>query len=241
MWDLVLRNEGLGFTQTPISASLSEAANCANSSLLLTKPTLSEVNMADESIPQNHEPSKACTRCGEVKAFTCFYTDKRSGKPTARCKVCLNKHTDAYRRANPERAKAWSKKYHSVNADLIKDRTRRYQQANADRVRVWSRNNARKNKLRSMAVTEGDVQSAFSAQGGLCAICQSVEVKPFSGQGGGHLDHCHATMKFRGILCTLCNTAIGKLGDNSDRMLRAAAYVRGELYPWFKGKRGSGA
>jgi hypothetical protein len=40
-----------------------------------------------------------------------------------------------------------------------------------------------------------------------------------------NLDHCHATGKFRGWLCTGCNTAIGKLGDNIAGLQRAMDYL----------------
>lgn len=32
-----------------------------------------------------------------------------------------------------------------------------------------------------------------------------------------------------GVLCNRCNTGIGRLGDNEDGLVRALAYVRGEL------------
>lgn len=41
-----------------------------------------------------------------------------------------------------------------------------------------------------------------------------------------HLDHCHETGKFRGWLCSECNLAIGKLGDNIGGLERALAYLR---------------
>lgn len=40
------------------------------------------------------------------------------------------------------------------------------------------------------------------------------------------LDHCHVTGEFRGWLCTSCNTAIGKLGDNLEGLYRAIAYLK---------------
>jgi Recombination endonuclease VII len=42
-----------------------------------------------------------------------------------------------------------------------------------------------------------------------------------------HLDHDHRTGAFRGWLCVKCNTAIGKLGDDIEGVLRAVGYLMG--------------
>ena len=52
-----------------------------------------------------------------------------------------------------------------------------------------------------------------------CAIC-SEPVNESSA-----LDHCHTTGKVRGILCTLCNTALGKFRDNPDNLMSAIRYL----------------
>ena len=39
------------------------------------------------------------------------------------------------------------------------------------------------------------------------------------------LDHCHATMKFRGWLCEPCNTALGRVKDNPDTLRKLAEYL----------------
>jgi hypothetical protein len=41
-----------------------------------------------------------------------------------------------------------------------------------------------------------------------------------------HLDHCHATGKFRGWLCNRCNLGIGALGDSTAAIERALAYLK---------------
>jgi len=38
-------------------------------------------------------------------------------------------------------------------------------------------------------------------------------------------DHCHKTGEFRGVLCTACNTGLGKLGDNLTGMVNALRYL----------------
>lgn len=40
-----------------------------------------------------------------------------------------------------------------------------------------------------------------------------------------HLDHCHKTGKFRGWLCSECNTGLGKLGDDIGSLRKAIAYL----------------
>jgi hypothetical protein len=70
----------------------------------------------------------------------------------------------------------------------------------------------------------------FEAQGGRCASCASVN----PGAQGWHTDHdrncCPTSRKtcgacLRGILCGNCNTAIGLLSDDPERLRRAAAYL----------------
>ena len=38
-------------------------------------------------------------------------------------------------------------------------------------------------------------------------------------------DHCHDTMKFRGVLCRGCNRSIGQLGDTAESLQRALDYL----------------
>ncbi|WP_409071688.1 endonuclease VII domain-containing protein [Burkholderia pseudomallei] len=63
-------------------------------------------------------------------------------------------------------------------------------------------------------------------QGGVCAICKRAP----SGRGIAavlHVDHDHTTGIVRGLLCTRCNRALGAFDDDPQRLIDAAAYLRG--------------
>lgn len=59
-----------------------------------------------------------------------------------------------------------------------------------------------------------------SERAGRCAVCGATERL--------HLDHCHRTGRFRGQLCMHCNHALGKLGDDPERLQRMIKYLTAE-------------
>lgn len=87
------------------------------------------------------------------------------------------------------------------------------------------RENGRKVRKR-YGLTEEQREALLAAQDGLCGICG----KPtnFGGQGfkTAHVDHCHSTGRVRGVLCGVCNTALGKLGDTVEAIERVLSYLK---------------
>lgn len=67
------------------------------------------------------------------------------------------------------------------------------------------------------------IEIALTIQHSTCAICRT----PFEQLESRylHADHCHKTQTPRGLLCHKCNTAIGLLGDDPDRLRAAADYL----------------
>lgn len=74
--------------------------------------------------------------------------------------------------------------------------------------------------MRRYGISVERYESMLEAQGGCCAICKKV-------QTGRRLfvDHDHATGAVRGILCQKCNSGIGMLGDTSNGVRSALAYL----------------
>jgi len=61
-------------------------------------------------------------------------------------------------------------------------------------------------------------------QRGRCGICgkklRSKRYKAFA------VDHDHKTGRIRGLLCAKCNTALGLLDDDIERLERAAKWIK---------------
>ena len=62
----------------------------------------------------------------------------------------------------------------------------------------------------------------YFRQYGLCAICMNN----LPGVSSAHLDHCHTTGKYRGLLCHACNVGLGFFKDSTDNLQRAMDYLR---------------
>jgi hypothetical protein len=74
--------------------------------------------------------------------------------------------------------------------------------------------------LKALGVTRERFYALHDAQQGRCAICGG----PPHGRWLS-IDHDHASMTFRGLICRPCNLAIGNMQDNPERLRQAAAYL----------------
>jgi len=66
-------------------------------------------------------------------------------------------------------------------------------------------------------LTQEEYNKLQQDQNGLCAICIT--------RPANVVDHCHSTNKVRGLLCRQCNLGIGHLGDSTDTVAKALAYL----------------
>jgi hypothetical protein len=153
---------------------------------------------------------KTCTKCRVTQPMLSFYQHRgtRDGRATY-CKDCQKAASRAWTAAHRERVKA--------------ENARRYA-ADTDRQR---RN--RSYRLKMYGLTEDQYDALAVAQGHVCAICLEPEkaVDPRTKMARRlAVDHDHDTLKVRGLLCHACNTSIGRLGDNHERLERAVAYLK---------------
>lgn len=124
--------------------------------------------------------------------------------------------------------KSYKKRYYEENRDKIKAKNARYYRDNAEKIKadVKARADADPEAVRDRLlrkkykITVEEYERMLVAQNGVCAICEKQPSKRRL-----HVDHCHKTGRVRGLLCSNCNTAIGKLNDDPALMLKAASYV----------------
>ena len=62
----------------------------------------------------------------------------------------------------------------------------------------------------------------FIEQGGCCKICNAHQSEMKRGLA---VDHCHVTGKIRGLLCSNCNTSLGKFKDDVELLKKAIKYL----------------
>lgn len=174
---------------------------------------------------------KECHRCRVVLTFASFHRNKESRDGhRSTCKRC----TIAYQRA---RNSAIKEDYSPKLTKLFFDEQARVQECSVCRNVLpfddFYKNATKRQGINSeckmcrrfyiisslYGLSRAKYEAMVSEQRGMCAICGTAMDVP-------HVDHCHATGKIRGLLCSGCNTGIGQLGDSPDRCEAAAAYLR---------------
>jgi len=112
----------------------------------------------------------------------------------------------------------YSKAIYAKNPEKYRADAREYNRKNPNRLRSGV-------LQKLYGITVEDYAEMLEAQGGGCAICgirgedQNGRVKNLA------VDHDHATGAVRGLLCHLCNRALGLLQDSPEQLRRALQYL----------------
>jgi hypothetical protein len=145
--------------------------------------------------------------------------EKRRGNPT---KLAYNReyyatHKEQYR----EKGRLWIEK----NRPKTRESSRAYKSANRDKVRsaakaayAAARETHRERRRSKWEVLLGRPKPDK---------CDACGGKEGSGRGSDGIvfDHCHEMGHPRGWLCGHCNTALGLLSDDRERLLKLVAYL----------------
>lgn len=148
---------------------------------------------------------KKCTRCKEYHMLGNFGVNKE-GKLQLQswCRYCQRQYLKNYA-SQPE-----------IRIKVLRE------------AREYGRNNKLRRRDRDLKNKYGisleQYNDILNLQGGGCKLCGNKMKKDAL-----NTDHCHETGRIRGILCWMCNTALGTLGDNIVGLEKAMKYLKGEL------------
>lgn len=155
---------------------------------------------------------KTCSSCLVDKPIENFIKQTKGCKygRGAWCKECRSKYKKHKRSQLTDQEK-----------EVVRLRSAEYRKRNPEKAK-WSVRKAQFKKL-GLEVSKEDYDQLFEQQSGTCAICDN----PASGFKK-HLcmDHCHETLRLRGLLCDNCNSGLGKFKDNVELLEKAIVYLK---------------
>jgi len=100
----------------------------------------------------------------------------------------------------------WRKEYYQQNPEKCRDARR-----------IWARKHPENSRKRLYGISDEQYKKMLLNQEGGCAIC-GRKTKLC-------VDHCHLSLKIRGILCVNCNLGIGNFKDSIELLLKAGIYL----------------
>lgn len=183
---------------------------------------------------------RICPKCHQNLSLEFFSKSSiRKSGYACHCKACDKQRRATRHAANPELEKAkgrnrmsrwrnaspqnWEKarlqslKWHRANKEKTKEANLEWRKNNPEKVRLYDTNKHLKSKY---GITLAKYNYLHKLQNGVCSICLKA-----NNNRRLVVDHCHATGKVRGLLCTPCNTGIGQLKDSPSLLRKAAEYL----------------
>ena len=143
----------------------------------------------------------------QIKTYHKAYREKNKEKIKAKKKT--------YREKNRGKIRAYQKAWEEKNKENIRARKKIYRENNKDKMR-------NRDLKRNFGISLHEYDLMLTEQKGKCACCGTHQNELTRNLA---VDHDHDTGLIRGLLCGKCNTAIGKLGDNIEGLMRALNYL----------------
>ena len=129
----------------------------------------------------------------------------------------------AYASRNPEKVKEQNRrskaKQRAANPKKFAQRNRSWREKNAEKLRWYE-------VSRKFGISQAEYSALYKNQNGVCAICCNPETATRNGVVRSlAVDHCHESGRVRGLLCSNCNTALGKFKDDATIIRKAVKYL----------------
>lgn len=162
---------------------------------------------------------KTCTKCGETKRLSEFYSAR------ARCKCCVRAESSAYSKShrkeqtarnrewqskNIDKVRASCAKWGAAHRDVLNNAARKWKALNPESKRVLAHNRRARKRANGGRLSPGLADKLFKLQRGKCACC-GVSIAD-----GNHMDHV-IPLALNGpnedwniqLLCGPCNLSKG--------------------------------
>lgn len=140
------------------------------------------------------------------------YRAERNATLTEEQRVARKRSQKAYEERHPDRVKEHRRQWAAqARADGY---FKRWREQNPEKMRQYY-------LKKHYGITPEEYDAMLAEQDGHCAICPR---EPAEGEYL-RLDHCHATLRRRGLLCHNCNVVLGLMADDPELLRAAARYL----------------
>lgn len=161
---------------------------------------------------------KSCSKCGVEKEISLFNRDKsKASGYRSWCKDCDNINSRHQYNKDPQARRDKRKEFYYANREDEIQRRGEFRKKNVDMHRGHK-------YMQLYGITLDQYEDMRCAQNYKCAVC-GLDEKDNKNQKL-FVDHCHDTLKVRGLLCHWCNAALGSFKDNTDVLEKAIAYLK---------------
>jgi hypothetical protein len=154
--------------------------------------------------------SKVCAACKLDKPATEFH--RRKAGLHSYCKPCTRLKNRQWVQTHPEQHAASCASWYRRNKAKAKQSSSNWHYKS------------------HYSITYAEFLAMCAAVGNKCEICRADLAIGKKTARSAHLDHNHRTGVIRGVLCAMCNTAVGKLGDSPELLRRAITYLEGKTW-----------
>lgn len=166
---------------------------------------------------------KKCRKCGIEKLIGEFDKGRKRKDGSygvhSKCKSCVAKKNRTYRINHPEEHRERSRLFEERHKERLK---KEHLENPRHRFITALRMDKAKSKRYGYIPCNATEEELKNSVTGKCHSCDKLEVDCDRRLS---MDHNHKTGKFRGWLCTKCNTAAGMIEDSPELALALALYL----------------